>query len=980
MFSYRENKMFNSPQIESTSFMAFLKQTEEKWQKNWENVKIFEADPDPSRLKFFVTFPYAYMNGPLHAGHAFTASRVDAYARFKRMQGYNVLFPWAWHWTGQPLVGASERVKKGDKEFIRGLREIDGVPEEELRKFADPIYMATYYTNDGRVTAKRMGFSLDWRREFNTVMPTYQKFIEWQYANLRNLGCVTKGTHPVVWCPKCKSPTGDHDRHVGEGVTPEEYTLIKFRLDKETFLPAATFRPETIYGATNIWLNPDASYVEAQVDKEKWIISKEASEKLKEQGKTVTVSRTLKGRDLIGKTFESPVTDQTLLILPGWFVNPAQATGVVYSVPAHAPYDWLALKDLREKPQILKEFGIDAEIVKNIRPISLIKVEGFGDYPAVEIVKQLGVKDQHDPKADEATNQLYKKEFHSGILNSNCMEYSGKTVREAKEALAKDFRKRGIADSMYDLAKPVVCRCMTPCIVKVLQDQWFLNYSSAEWKEKTKQALARMKIYPGTATQWFLAVIDWLKEWACARTTGFGTPLPWGKGWIIETLSDSTIYMAFYTINRHIKQNGIRPESLTKEAFDYIFYGKGNAEQLAISTGIRTTLLEEMRKEFLYWYPVDLRVSGKELLPNHLTFFIFHHTALFPPEHWPKAVGVNGMLMIEGRQMHKSKGNFETMKNTIERYGADATRCALMLGAEGMDDPDWRGEAAKDMQYKLESFYSFAKGIIESTKTEENGHLEKWLMSVLQCRVSEVTENMEQMKTRTALEMALFEVWNDFRWHVRRRRNVSTKTLEDALKIWLRLMAPFAPHICEELWGLTGEKGFISLAAWPKMIESQIDTNAEEQENVIKEAIDDTLNVLKATKMTPSKIFYYTAAAWKWKVYLKIIEKSVHGEARIGEIMKGLASDESLKKNMKEIAKMVPKMIKEASAMPDERKRSLLEIGAFDEKSAIAEAESFLTERFRAEIAVYGEEDQNRFDPKQRAVMSMPRRPAIYIE
>ncbi len=174
----------------------------------------------------------------------------------------------------------------------------------------------------------------------------------------------------------------------------------------------------------------------------------------------------------------------------------------------------------------------------------MIKVEGFGEYPAIEIVEQLGVKDQHDPKAEEATKILYKKEFHGGILKENCMEHSGKTVREAKETIIKDFKKHKIADSMYDLPQPVVCRCLTPCIVKILQDQWFLNYSDVEWKEKAKQALNKMKIYPPTATQWFIAVIEWLKEWACARRTGFGTPLPWGKGWIIETLSDSTIYMA----------------------------------------------------------------------------------------------------------------------------------------------------------------------------------------------------------------------------------------------------------------------------------------------------------------------------------------------------------------------------------------------------------------------------------------------------
>ena len=127
---------------------------------------------------------------------------------------------------------------------------------------------------------------------------------------------------------------------------------------------------------------------------------------------------------------------------------------------------------------------------------------------------------------------------------------------------------------------------MTPCIVKVLSDQWFLNYSDPEWKAKAKDVIAQMKIYPDTATSWFIAVIDWLKEWACARTTGFGTPLPWGKGWIIETLSDSTIYMAFYTINKHIKQCDVKPEMLTREVFDYIFYGKGNAAALCKETGL----------------------------------------------------------------------------------------------------------------------------------------------------------------------------------------------------------------------------------------------------------------------------------------------------------------------------------------------------------------------------------------------------------
>ena len=960
--------------------MSQTKQIEQKWQEKWEKAHIFEADPDPKRKKIMVTFPFPYMNGPLHVGHTFTASRVDAYARFKRMQGYNVLWPWAWHWTGQPLLGASQRVARGDEAYIRVLREVDGVPESELKKFVDPLYMAQYYTDEGRLAVKGVGFSVDWRREFTTIMPTFQKFIEWQYKNLKEKGYVTRGTHPVVWCPKDQSPTGDHDRQIGEGVTPEQYTLIKYKIYENTFLPAATFRPETIYGITNIWINPDATYVEASVNGENWIISQEAADKLKEQEKKVQVKRSFKGKELIGKTFENPVTKKKFPILPGWFVDPKTATGVVYSVPAHAPYDWLALKDLQEKPDILKDFGVDPEFVKQIKPISIIKVGGVSEYPAVEIVAQMGIKDQHDPKADEATKALYKKEFHGGVLKENCGPYAGKTVRDVKDTIIADFLKQGVADCMYDLPEQVVCRCMTQCIVKILSEQWFLNYSDPQWKAKAKEAVAQMTIYPDSAKQSFYTVIDWLREWACARTTGFGTPLPWGKGWIIETLSDSTIYMAFYTVNKHIKQNNIQPETLTPEVFDFVFYGKGKAADLQRIVGIKASLLEAMRNEFLYWYPFDLRNSAKELVPNHLSFCIFHHAALFPPEHWPKAIGVNGMLMVEGQGMHKSKGNFITMKGAVEKYGADATRCALLLGAEGMDDPDWRAENVSDLQGKFESLLTFASGIIASAKNEEKTALERWLISKLQHRIKEVTISLDDLKTRTALQTALFEAWNDLRWYIQRKGNTDAKELREAIMVWLKMLAPFAPFLTEELWSQTGEAEFISVASWPIYDETKVDVAAEEQENLITDVMSDTSNILKAMKITPKRVCYYTTASWKWQIYLKILEKTLAGEAKINELMKEFATDKDLKPHMKDIAAMVPRVMKALTKLPSDRKANILQIKAVDEKELLVSTIGFFKERFNADIAVYSEENQNRYDPKQRATMAMPYQPAIYIE
>jgi leucyl-tRNA synthetase len=961
--------------------MSPCKEIEDKWRSRWETSRVFEADPDSTRQKIFVTFPYPYMNGPLHVGHAFTASRVDVYARFRRMQGYNVLWPWGWHWTGQPLLGASQRVAKGDETYIRVLREVDGVPEEELKRFVDPLYMAQYYTNEGRQIAKRIGFSVDWRREFTTILPTYQKFIEWQYANLREKGYVTKGTHPVVWCPKDQSPTGDHDRQSGEGVTPEEYTLIKYRLDEITFIPAATFRPETIFGVTNMWINPDSEYADAQVDGERWVVSVVAAEKLKNQQHTVTVGRIFKGKELIGKTFENPVTHKRFPILPGWFVDPKTATGVVYSVPAHAPFDWLALRDLQRDLSVLAQFGVDPEVVKAIKPIGLIKVAGYGDFPAVEIVDAMGIKDQHDPKADEATKELYKKEFHGGVLNHNCGIYAGKTVREVKDTLIHDFKAVGAADSMYDLPEPVVCRCMTPCVVKVLSDQWFLNYSDAAWKTQAKAVVEQMHIYPEAAKPWFITVIDWLKEWACARTTGFGTPLPWGKGWIIETLSDSTVYMAFYTVNKHIRQNNINPESLTREVFDYLFLGKGDPAKLAKTAGISLELLGSMREEFLYWYPLDLRNSAKELVPNHLTFCIFHHAALFPPQHWPRGISVNGMLMVEGKQMHKSKGNFVTMKGAVDKYGADATRCGLLLGAEGMDDPDWRADNVADLQGKLESILGFAGSIFaEASKDPEVGMLERWLQSRLQKRITETTAALSELKTRTALQAALFDTWNDIRYYIQRKGKANSTTLCEAVKDWLKLLAPFAPYTCEELWSQSGETGFISVATWPKIDEGKFDAAAEEQENFVADVIEDTLNIVRATKMSPKHIHYYIAASWKWQVYLKVLAKAAAGEAKMNDVMKELAADPALKKYMREAAAFVPRILKMLTKLTPERKANLLKIGVVDEKAAVEGATGFLKVRVNAEVSVYGEDDKERYDPKQKAQMALPNQPAIFME
>ncbi|MCS6768807.1 MAG: leucine--tRNA ligase, partial [Candidatus Caldarchaeum sp.] len=676
---------------------------ESKWTAEWKAARLFEAKPDGSKPKFFICVPYSYQNGPLHLGHGFTFTRGDVIARYKRMRGFNVLFPWAWHWTGEAVAGTSERLRRGDQSVRKMLVEIDGVSEELLPYFENPEFICAYYTAENRQVVDAIGWSVDWTREFYTTSlhPYYNRFIEWQYSVLASRGLVSKGRHPVVWCPRCQSATGDHDRLRGEGIYPEEFTLVFFDMDGVN-LVAATLRPETLYGATNLWVNPEATYEVLEKNGRRFLVSREAVVKFREQWQDVSVKESILGRALVGKTAKAPLTGWDLIILPAEFVDPSLGTGVVYSVPAHAPYDYVALRDLRQSPETLKPYGINPSAIADIKPVKVVSVEGFGDFPAVELVEKMGIRNQLDEKLEEATREIYSKEFHTGVMYVD--ELKGMAVSQARMMVQQRLVTEMRGDIFFDLSGKVVCRSGDECIVKIVEDQWFLTFSNLEWKKKVKAHIAEMGIYPEAAKTWFLNVVDWLKDWACTRKTGLGTPLPWDPSWKIETLSDSTIYPALYTISGFLNRHPEFASKLRPEVLNYVFLGIGDPAGLASRYQIDNELLESMRKEFVYWYGVDLRVSAKDLVPNHLTFYLFHHTGIFDKNHWPRSISVNGMISIEGEKMSKSKGNFITLKTAVQRHGADATRLALMLSAEDLDDPDWRTKNVEEAEQFIQNF------------------------------------------------------------------------------------------------------------------------------------------------------------------------------------------------------------------------------------------------------------------------------------
>jgi len=931
---------------------------ERKWQERWFSEEIFNAEKD-ERRKFFITIPYPYLNGNLHVGHTRTFTIGDAIARWKRMLGFNVLYPMGFHVTGTPIVGLAELIAKRDEETLRVYNQLHGIPMDELLQLDSPEKIVEYFSKAAEEDMKRIGYSIDWRRKFTTTDPHYQKFIEWQFRKLREKGYVSKGSHPVRWCPNDENPVEDHDILRGEEATIVDFVLIKFRMD-EVILPCATLRPETVFGVTNLWVNPSETYVKAKVDGEIWIASKKALWKLSFANKKIEELEEIKGEELLGKFVDNPVTKERVPILPASFVDPNSGSGIVMSVPAHAPYDYLALRDLGDE---IKKYGMS-----ELRLISLIDVPELGNYPAVKIVEELGVRDQNDERAEEATKIVYRKEFHTGVLNERTGKYAGMRVSEIKERLTEDLIREGIAEILYDFSEsPVICRCGTECVVKLVSDQWFLTYSNPEWKSRALECLQGMRIIPEEMRKEFENKIDWLRDKACARRKGLGTRLPWDKEWLIESLADSTIYMAYYILAKYVDE--IDAEKLCDEFFDYIYLGIGDARSVSEKTGISEELIERIRSDFEYWYPVDLRSSGKDLVPNHLLFFIFHHVAIFPDRHWPRGISINGYVSLEGEKMSKSKGPLMTMREAIRRFGADASRLYILGNSEHVKDADWRNAEVENTRKQLLRFYQLITEM-SGGEIDERDQMDRWLRSMMQMRIKEVNEAMENVQTRRAVQNAFYQLLNDVRWYQRRTGRKIPDEIRDE---WLRLLAPFIPHLCEELWHRYHD-GFISLESYPQYDEKKVDRASILSEELLRETYEDIQDILRVTEIKPRRIIIYVADEWKKEVYRRMIEMRDGGRVDIGAVIRSFRDSEI---DMRKISEFVKREAKRILSMDEE----LLQIylNEIDELELYRNATKFLASEFGCDVEVFSEGEAT-YDPGNKKSASRPMKPAIYIE
>ena len=946
---------------------------EKKWQKKWADAKLFESNPD-EREKLYLTVAFPYPSGAMHIGHGRTYTVPDVYARFKRMEGYNVLFPMAWHVTGAPVIGIADRIKRKDPWTLDLYERVHRVPKETLPKLEDPEFIVKYFSTEYHEVMEEMGYSIDWRREFRTIDPTYKKFIEWQITTLHDKGLVEKGEHPVKYCPNCDNPVGDHDLLEGEGVGVNELTLLKFPIE-DKILVTATLRPETIVGATNIWLNPDVDYVLVNAEGEKWVITKEAHYNLKNQIKDLDIIEEIDPNDLIGKMATNPFLGNEIPIFPASFVSASYGSGVVFSEPADAPADYIALQDLKKNDELIAKYNLEG-IIENVVPIPVCTLKGYGEIPAADIIERLGITDQNDEKLHEATNELYKQQHSKGTIIESIPGFGGMKVRFAREELKEKLISENMATIMYDFAeRPVVCRCGNNCVVKIMDDQWFMKYGNEEWTEKTLKVLEGETIIPKELKNNFDYYINWLDDWACSRKVGLGTRLPWDNQWLIEPLTDSTIYMSYYTIAKYLRD--MNPDDLNLAFFDKVLLNKDSGE-----ITVPAEKVKEIQDEFNYWYPLDWRLSAKDLVGNHLSFLMFAHSAIYPEDKWPKGTVVFGMGLLEGNKMSSSKGNVILLKDAINDYTADVVRLFLMASAEPWQDFDWREKEVLGTKRRLEWFREFAARIEEIKgspldlsnieEVELSRTIDLWMISQLNEHIKKSTEALEVFQTRQALQESLFLLKKDVDHYLYRVKHIIDNkdpaviyVLSTVLEAWIRLLAPFTPHTSEELWATYGGEGFVSEASWPEYSEELVSVEIEKSEELVENIIKDIAHIKQMVGDDVEKVHIYLAPDWKWDLY-KIADEV--GKPDIGQIM-GKAIGANIYDDKKEIAMVAKKIGKEIT--------KTRYIGKINEEEILTDALDYIKEECGNEVIIHTDDS---YDPQNKAKNAMPYKPALFME
>lgn len=641
-----------------------------------------------------------------------------------------------------------------------------------------------------------------------------------------------------------------------------------------------------------------------------------------------------------------------------------KGTGVVTSVPSDAPDDYAVLVDLKKKKPLREKFGLTDEMVLPFEPVEIIEVPGYGKLSAVRACEDAKVASMNDTKKlAEIKTEVYTKGFYKGVMLVG--PQAGKSVQEAKPLIRAMMIEAGQAAVYYEPEAECVSRSGDECVV-TLCDQWYINYGEEKEREKLVEWVKSKNFHPFNENVRSLVLegVDWLKEWGCSRSFGLGSRLPWDPKFLIESLSDSTIYMSYYAI-AHLLQGdieGTKPGQLGIAAKDiqdcdwnFIFFGKERDPKSLIPED----KLLKMREQFEYYYPLDLRVSGKDLAKNHLTMALYNHEFIWGGEKkpmLPRGYFLNGWILVDGEKMSKQKGNFILMYDMVERYGADASRVMLACAGDGLADANAVLDEADKAVLKITTFESWLKetrAIFATLRKEtvpDTAFLDALFENQTKMLIKEAEGFYEQLAFREAtiaLFFNLLSIKEDYKINCG-AHGMKASVIKTFIHDTLIALAPIIPHFSEIMWRenylpLLTEEELKSApkqvfdAAYPAYTSEQIDLGVLSKKRILEKVTADLTSgyekyLEKSKNFKLKNIYVVVSTGYKdWQI-------------KTLEALK-TATEENFKERVKELFAADKKVLGKAMKFADFKYKEFLQLksdqSVFDSVFPIKEKELF---------------------------------------
>lgn len=780
-----------------------------KWQRRWEQERSFEVSIDYSKPKYYVLEMFPYPSGRIHMGHVRNYSIGDVMARFRRMQGYNVLHPMGWDAFGLPAENAA----------------IDQKVHPAVWTFQNIDFM--------RAQLKRLGFSYDWGREFATCTPEYYKWNQWVFLKMYERGLAVRKKGFVNWCPSCRTVLANEQVEGGlcwrcssevtqkeleqwflritayaeellkgcqelAGGWPEKVLTMQMNwigksygaevdfpvVDSDASIRIYTTRQDTLYGATFMVLAPEHPMVKELCSRTQWeqqvlsFVEKQSKiEKFIREAESTEKEGVFTGRCAI-----NPMTGEKIPIWVANFVLMEYGTGAIMAVPAHDQRDF----------DFARKYGLPVRVV--VRP----------------------------PDGDLDESSLLAAYTEDGIL-VNSGPFSGMSSREAREAIGEYLEKKGIGKRTvnYRLRDWGISRQRywgTPIPIIYCDDCGIVPvpYEDLPVILPLDLDLLEGGRSPLPESESFLKV----PCPKCGKDSRRETDT-------MDTFVDSSWYFGRYTCP-HYTEGPLDPQAIK--------YWMPVDQYIG---GIEHAILHLLYSRFWTMFMRDLGLYQEgEPYRRLLTQGMVCKESHYCPQHeylYPEEVelkdgtphcGKCGSAVKVGRveKMSKSKKNVVDPDHIVERYGADTVRLFCLSDSPPEKDLEWSDQNVEGCYRFLQRLWNLVNDRISLLKDIDHyqGPLPseeepRSLLQLTHATIKKVTEEIEERyHLNTAISAIRVLVNRIQAMDPGKIGPIGLSVMKTALETAVVLLYPFVPHICEELWELMGHKELLVAHPWPK--------------------------------------------------------------------------------------------------------------------------------------------------------------------